>query len=155
MNSATFILGLIGTLTGSLALYIHWLTYRRDSARLRLEDSRKEQASEPLFDWRGGGANHASAINRLQVHRDFTNEGGAVTDLEIKAKGDIQAAILPKGHIGEHGSGRIELSIAGVNVMPEVAFEISYVTRLGRQSSQFFVWPQNAGPKRVKDKSTQ
>ena len=118
MGLATFILGLVGTVTGSLALYIHWLTYRRDSARLRLEDSRRERASEPLFDWHGGGANHAPAINRLHVYREFTNEGGAVTDLEIKAQGEVQAVILPRGHIGERGSGKVEFSIAGVNVMP-------------------------------------
>jgi len=74
-----------------------------------------------------------------------------VTDLEIEVQGDIQAAILPKGHIGEHGSGKIELSIPGVNVMPKVSFEISFVTRLNKRSRQAFVWSPNAGPKRIDD----
>jgi len=148
MTLAAFILGLIGTVTGSLALVIQWLTYRRDSAKLRLDASRQEQSSEPFFKWRGGGATHASAINRLDVYREFVNEGGAVTELEIKVEGDIQAVIAPKDHVGEHGNGKIELFKTGVNNMPEVTFEISYLTRFNKRSRQVFVWPENAGPRR-------
>ena len=148
MTIAAFILGLIGTLTGCLALVIQWRTYCRDSEKLSRDAEREEQASEPFFKWRGGGANHASAINRLDVYREFTNEGGAVTELEIKAEGGVQAAILPKLHIGEHETGKIELSKFGVNVLPEVTFEISYITRLNKRAKQVFVWPPNAGPKR-------
>ena len=54
MVVAAFILGLIGTVTGCLALLIEWLTYRRDCAKLRLEASREQQASEPFFKWLGG-----------------------------------------------------------------------------------------------------
>ena len=151
MTIAAFILGLIGTLTGGVALYIQWLTYRRDNTKISTEAIRIEQASEPLFNWLGGGANHASAINRLQVYREFSNEGGAVTDLEIKAQGDVEAAVVPKGHIGEHCTGKIELSKPGVNVMPELFFEISYVTRLNKQSKQSFIWSPNAVPKRINE----
>lgn len=151
MTTAAFILGLIGTLTGCAALYIQWLAYQRDNAKLRTEAIRIEQASEPLFNWLGGGANHASLINRLQVYREFSNEGGAVTDLEIKVKGDAEAAVIPKGHIGEKCHGKIELSKPGVNAMPELYFEISYVTRLNKRSKQSFVWPPNAAPKRINE----
>jgi len=148
MIVASFVLGIIGTVTGCLALYIDWRRYQRESARQRIEDTQEEQASEPYFNWCGGGANPAPAIKRLVVHREFTNEGGPVTELEIKVRGDIQASILPKGFVAEHGAGKIELSIAGIN-MPEVTFEISYVTRLGKRSRQVFEWPPNAGPRRV------
>ena len=150
MTIAAFILGLIGTVTGCLALVVQWLTYRRDSEKLCLEASREEQTSEPFFKWRGGGANHASAINRFDVYREFTNEGGAVTELEIKAGDGVKAAVVPKDHIGEHGNGKIELFIFGVNAMPEVTFEISYVTHLNRRSKHCFVWSAlAASPKRI------
>ena len=151
MTIAAFILGLIGTLTGCMALCIQWLTYRRDTAKVGREVSRDEQASQPFFKWQGGEGRHASAVNRFEVRREFTNEGGAVTELEITAQGDIQAAIVPKGHIGERGSGKIELSKHGVTSMPEVTFEISYTTRLNKRSKQVFVWSRNAAPMRKKD----
>lgn len=146
MTTATFILVLIGTVTGCLLLVIRWLAYQRDSAKLRLEMSREHQASEPFFKWLGGGCNYASAINRLDVYREFTNEGGPVTDLTIKADNDVQSAIIPKDHLGEHGKGKIELSKPEVTVLPPTTFEIQYTTRLGKRSKKQFDWPPNGGP---------
>lgn len=150
MTIATFMLGFIGTLTGSLALYIHWLTYRRDSERIRLEESRKEQASEPLFVWGGGMSFYASEVKQLNIERQFTNHGGAVTDLEIKVYGDAQASLSPKAHLGQNDTGKITLLIPGATVMPETKFEISYVTRLGKQSKKTFTWPDNSAPKEIR-----
>src|SRR6267142_4315918 len=104
MALAAVILGVVGTITGCGALLIQWLAYRRDTAELSLEAKREQQASEPFFKWVGGGANHASAINRYDFYREFTNEGGAVRDLEIRAGNGIQAVVVPKNHIGEHGN---------------------------------------------------
>jgi len=49
MTTATFILVLIGTVTGCLLLLLKYLTYRRDCMKLQLEAKREEQLSEPFF----------------------------------------------------------------------------------------------------------
>ena len=146
MTIAAFILGLLGTLTGCLALWIQWLSYRRDSEKLQFDLAREQQASEPFFKWLGGG-NYASAINRVDVHREFVNEGGAITRLEIKANNDIQASISPKDHLGEGEEGKIEFSKFGVNHLPDAEFEISYTTKLNKRFVKSFVWPKNSVPK--------
>jgi len=152
MTIAAFILGLIGTITGGLALWIQWRTYQRDSEKHEREIRREQQASEPFFKWFGGRTNHASAINRLDASREFSNEGGAVAGLEIKAHGDMQAVITPKDHLGMRGKGKIELLIPGVSVLSDVTFEISYVTHLNVRSRQVFKWSAfNDGPHQVTD----
>jgi hypothetical protein len=148
MTKADLILGL-AAITGWLTVLFQYLTNRRESAKFRSEAVREEEEAEPFFKWGSGGSMPAPAVNRLMVYRNFTNEGGAVTDLEIKAYPDIQATIWRKDHIDKHESGKIEFSLAGANRLPEVAFEISYTTRFNKRSKQSFLWPENGELQRV------
>jgi hypothetical protein len=148
MTKADLILGLTA-ITGWLTVLFQYLTNRRESAKSRSEAVRKEEQAEPFFKWRGGSTVPAPAINRVILNCEFTNEGGAVTDLEIKVCGDNHATITRKDHIGEHEPGKVEFSIVGANVLPDVIFEISYTTRLNKRSKQGFFWPANGEPQRV------
>lgn len=145
---AAFILGLIGTLTGCLALLIQWLGYRQGAAKLQSDARREERAIEPFFKWLAGRSNYASALNRFDVEREFMNEGGAVTDLEIKAGGGIPAIIRPSDRLGEHAQGKIELRLPGQNCLTEAMFEISHTTCLANRSAQKFVWRGTDPPTR-------
>jgi len=119
--------------------------------KLQLEAKREEQLSEPFFKWGGGRASHASANNPLVVYRAFIIEGGAVTELTIKADGDIQSEISPKSHLGTHGTGEVKFSKIGVNFIGNVTFEIHYTTRLNKRSQKSFFWPANGEPTEIKD----
>lgn len=154
MITSALILGIIGTITGCLALLIQFLAYRDGAKRRLQEDAREERESEPFFHWRGGSANLAAAVNHLNVTREFTNEGGAVTDLKIAIVGVGSVSITPQAHVGAQGSGKIEFAIPGVTAQPELRFQISYVTGLNKRSSQDFEWPQNAAQKRVMTTAT-
>jgi hypothetical protein len=148
MTKAELILGL-AAIAGCLTVLLQYLTNRRQSAKSRSEAVREEEEAEPFFKWGGGSTLPAPAINRVILNCEFTNEGGAVTDLEIKGCGDNQATITRKDHIGEHEPGKVEFSIVGANVIPDVAFEIAYTTRLNKRSKQGFFWPANGEPQRV------
>jgi hypothetical protein len=150
MTIAAFILGAIGTLTGCLALYVQWLSFRRDAKKFQLELIREQQASEPFFKWLLGRTIDAHLINRLDVCHEFKNEGESVTDLEIKAAEIFQASIYPKDILGKHQEGKVEFYLSGVKRYPDIAFEIHYSTRLNKRSKQSFVLLANGTVEKIK-----
>ena len=158
MEIANFILGAFGTLAGGLSLWILWRTYLRDSEKQRREQEREnqerereEQASQPMFRWIGlGGSNYATIIDRLDVHRFFVNEGGAITNIEAKSDGDVQVSVTPKDYLGEHREAKIEFQKLGVRVLPDIRFEIHYSTRLDKRCKKSFVWKTNGEPEEIK-----
>lgn len=151
MTIAAFILGAMGTLTGCLALFIQWLSFRRDAKKFQLELVREQQASEPFFKWLLGRTIDAHLINRLDVCHEFKNEGESVTELEIKAAEIFQASIYPKDILGKHQEGKVEFYLSGVKRHPDIKFEIHYLTRQNKRSKQSFVLLATDTIEKIKD----
>ena len=97
---------------------------------LQFELGREQQAGEPFFKWRSGGNEFRSGINRFDKWCSFQNEGGAVTNLELKPSAGIEATITPKDHLAEVQEGKVEFFRRGATSMSDVNFEIHYTTRL-------------------------
>src|SRR5664280_2309534 len=147
MTKADLILGLT-SITGWLTVLFQYLTNRRESAKFRSEAVREEKEAEPFFKWGSGGSMPAPAVNRLMVYRNFRNEGGAVTDLEIKAYPDIQATIWRKDHIDKHESGKIEFSLAGANRLSTKLYVDGQQMPLSDNGSNYVIntceWPNGS-----------
>jgi hypothetical protein len=134
-----------------LALLVSWKTYRRDTAKQTRDDEKEILRAEPNFVWAGGAAAYDSATTKMFIaDRDFTNKGGAVSNVSINVNKGLEANIRPTLHLSENQTGKIDVRINGQNFAP-VNFKISYETRLGHKGEQRFDWKTVMDdPKRVK-----
>ncbi|MGA2749857.1 MAG: hypothetical protein ABSG59_13870 [Verrucomicrobiota bacterium] len=144
--------------TGLVVVWYTWETHkiRKDTARqnelisrqidlmsqsLRFDITREESASEPIFKWRSGGGD----FRRADVLCKFRNEGGAVTDLEVKTNDNVKASISPKDRLSEGEQGEVMFNNSPQASVPDVNYEIHYTTRQNRRGMTRFVLRANQG----------
>ncbi len=139
--------GTIAAITATWALVIALCINQRDVKR-------EQRESEPLFRWEQPNENDVGTIRGRQVSCWFTNEGADVTELGIESESGVEARISTTSDtdncIGEHGRGKIEISVPNVKVMPKLTFVIKYTTRLGKRSEQKFELQGINHPRRIR-----
>jgi hypothetical protein len=151
-------------ITGGIVAWYTWETHkiRKDAAHqneliskqvelmfqsLKFEVGREELASEPFFKWGSGGTNIQGK------YCQFQNEGGAVTNLQVKTSSDLQASIRPEDHIGEGQAGGVHFRVVGKASVPDIQFEVHYTTRLNKRGKKSFILLSDQGLPKEEDSS--